>query len=494
MLTRFHRMVLRLLPGPFLGWLATLMFLLLMQFLIRYLPDLVGKGLPLGVVLELIVYNLAYMVVLAVPMSVLIATLMTFGRLAETKAYAVIKGAGVSFPQLVWPVLVAGLVVAGAMWHFNNVILPEANFRARNLWWDIRQKKPGFELRPGVFYDGIRHYSILVQHIPPGDPNRLEDVLIYDYSEGTRRRVDIKAREGLIRPLAGGRMIDLLLFDGEIHRRHQPPSAREPERYERLSFERHRLRFDLSDFLFERSDPDRTQRSDRTMRTSAMIRVVDSLEHNLALERQRLYERALRLGTVRDTTLRADRPPALPAPALDRRPDSLRLPVRAVLADLSPGRRFEVYDVAMQEARSLRTEIDNARRTLTHWRQQANRYRVEIHKKRSIALACLIFVLVGAPLGLSIRRGGLGTAGALALGLFLFYWVTLVQGEKLADRDLLTPWVGMWAANVVSLLVGAWLVLYVTLDLRATPPLRTRLAAYLRRRRTTGNAPAPSDA
>ncbi|RMF54733.1 MAG: LptF/LptG family permease, partial [Bacteroidetes bacterium] len=128
-MTRFHRMVLRLLPGPFLGWLATLMFLLLMQFLIRYLPDLVGKGLPLGVVLELIVYNLAYMVVLAVPMSVLIATLMTFGRLAETKAYAVIKGAGVSFPQLVWPVLVAGLVVAGAMWHFNNVILPEANFR-----------------------------------------------------------------------------------------------------------------------------------------------------------------------------------------------------------------------------------------------------------------------------------------------------------------------------------------------------------------------------
>ncbi|GIV59680.1 MAG: permease [Rhodothermaceae bacterium] len=482
MLTRFHRMILRLLPGPFLGWLGILMFLLLMQFLIRYLPDLVGKGLPLAVVLELIVYNLAYMLVLAVPMSVLIATLMTFGRLAESNAYAVIKGAGVSLPQLVWPVLVAGALLAGGMWYFNNEVLPEANFRARNLWWDIRKKKPGFELRPGVFYEGLNNYSILVQHIPPDDPNRLQDVLIYDYTEGSRQRVDIKARQGRIRPLEDGQRVDLILHDGEIHRRNRPPSMREPERYERLAFERYRLRLDLSDFIFERSDPDRTRRSDRTMRSAEMLRVVDSLEQSLARERQALLAQTLRLATARDTTSHgADRPPALPTVAAG--PDTLHRAARAVLRDLPRSRQYEVYDVAVQRARQTRTEIDNARRTLQWQEEQANRYRVEIHKKRSIALACLIFVLVGAPLGLSIRRGGLGTAGALALGLFLFYWVTLVQGEKLADRNLLSPWVGMWAANLVTLVAGLWLVLYVTLDLRATPRLRTRLATYLRRRR-----------
>ncbi len=483
MLTHFHRMIIRLLPGPFLGWLGTLMFLLLMQFLIRYLPDLVGKGLPLGVILELIVYNLAYMLVLAVPMSALISTLMTFGRLAETKAYVVIKGAGASLPQLLWPVLLIGLGLAGGMWYFNNQILPEANFRARNLWWDIRKKKPGFELQEGVFYEGVNNYSILVQSIPPERPNVLEDILIYDYTEGSRKRVDIKAREGRIEPLGNGEKIDLVLFDGEIHRRNKPPSSRDPERYERLAFSRHRFRLDLSDFIFERSDPSRTRRSDRTMRTDEMIHIVDSLETSVAKEKQKLFEASMRL--LRDTTTASpgEATPALPSPTVAAETER-PLSDRPVLAGLRRGQQLEVYDVAVMKARTARTQVDNARRAVKWQQEQANRYLVEIHKKRSIALACLIFVLIGAPLGLSIRRGGLGTAGALAIGLFLFFWVTLVQGEKFADRNLLTPWVGMWAANLITLIAGTWLVLYVTFDLRATPRLRTRLAEWLRRRRS----------
>ncbi len=488
MLTHFHRMIIRLLPGPFLGWLGTLMFLLLMQFLIRYLPDLVGKGLPFGVIFELIVYNLAYMLVLAVPMSALISTLMTFGKLAETKAYAVIKGAGASLPQLLWPVLLIGLGLSAGMWHFNNVILPEANFRARNLWWDIRKKKPGFELQPGVFYEGVNNYSILVQSMPLDRPNVLEDILIYDYTEGSRKRVDIKAREGRIEPLGNGEKIDLVLFDGEIHRRNKPPSSRDPERYERLSFMRHRFRLDLADFIFERSDPSRTRRSDRTMRTDEMRFIVDSLQTSIAKEKRKLFEASMRL--LSDTAAASgDRTSALPTPTADA-PAALPPPQRSVLSGLRPGQQIEVYDIAVMKARTARTEVDNARRAVKWQQEQANRYLVEIHKKRSIALACLIFVLIGAPLGLSIRRGGLGTAGALAVGLFLFFWVTLVQGEKLADRNLLTPWVGMWAANLITLVAAAWLVFYVTFDLRATPRLRSRLADWFRRR--IGKSAAPT--
>ena len=483
-------MILGMLPGPFLGWLGTLMFLLLMQFLIRYLPDLVGKGLPFGVIVELIAYNLAYMVVLAVPMSVLISTLMTFGRLAETKAYAVIKSAGVSLPQLLWPVLLLGFMIAGGMWYFNNEVLPEANFRARNLWWDIRKKKPGFELQPGVFFEGIKQYSILVKDIPLEDPNRLNDILIYDYTEGSRRRVDIKARRGEIRPVGNGDKLDLFLYDGEIHRQHRTGSEQGPDRYERLAFARHRLRLDLSDFLFERSDPSRTRRSDRTMRTPEMIRFVDSLETRIAGEKRTLFEAGLRLTVDSSAYVPAYTEAApLPAPG----PDTLQaLPARrAVLAGTSPGRQQEIYDVAVRKARNTRNQIEQAARTVAWLTELANQHRVEIHKKQSIALACLIFILVGAPLGLSIRRGGLGTAGALAVGLFLFYWVTLVQGEKFADRGFLTPWVGMWAANIVTLAAGAWLVLYATLDLRATPRLHHRLLRRLR-----GGAPdeEPPDA
>jgi len=467
-------MILRMLPGPFLGWLGTLMFLLLMQFLIRYLPDLVGKGLPFTVIVELISYNLAYMVVLAVPMAVLISTLMTFGQLAETRAYAVMKSAGVSMLQLLWPVLICGFLLTGFMWYFNNEVLPEANYRARSLWWDIRKKKPGFQLQPGVFYDGIQKYSILVRDIPPNDPNILHDVLIYDYSEGSRRRVDIKASRGEIIPKGDGHDIDVVLYNGEIHRRKKPPSMHDPGRYERLTFAKHRLRLNLTDFAFERSNPDRTRRSDRTMRTWDMIHLVDSLEVSIAEQKRNLLKMTLALdGTIPPRTTNQRRLP----PRLHDFGNGPLLSSRRVLSGLTRGQQLSVFEVAIRQARLARTEIDNTRRTVEWQSELVNRNRVEIHKKQSIALACLIFILVGAPLGLSIRRGGLGTAGALAIGIFLFYWVTLVQGEKLADRNMLTPWIGMWAANIATILVGAWLVLYATLDLRATPRLRDRLSA-----------------
>ena len=197
---QFHRMILRMLPGPFLAWLTVLLFLLVMQFLIKYLPQLVGKGLPVPVIGELILYNLAYMLVLAVPMAALIGTVMAFGKLAESNAYVVIKGSGVSFPQLVWPVYLVGILLTAGMWMFNTEFHPEANFRARNLWQDIRSAKPGFDLQAGVFYDGIEDYRILVGSIPPDAPNELEDVTIFDYTEGARFRTDIRASRGYLQP------------------------------------------------------------------------------------------------------------------------------------------------------------------------------------------------------------------------------------------------------------------------------------------------------
>lgn len=463
-------MTLRALPGPFLGWLGTLMFLLLMQFLIRYLPDIAGKGLPPGVVAELIVYNLSYMLVLAVPMSVLLASLMAFGRLAESNAYAVFKSAGVSLGQVIWPSLVAGMAMAGLMTYFNNVVLPESNFRAKNLWQDIRSKKPGFELQEGVFYEGIRDYSILVRRLPPAS-NDLEDVTIYDYTNGSRQQSVIKAERGRLEP--GASFIDLVLEDGEVHRRAPNPDVDIRERYERLAFDRYRLRLDLSDFAFERSNPQEGYRSDRTTPTSHMVLFVDSLEMSIRKEKKALLDDALTFSADSTWKLPPHDESILPIAELAKQP-------RPVLADLPVDQQQAVYEVALENARRSRGFIDDRRRTVEWEAQRADRYRVEIHKKYSIAVACLIFVLIGAPLGLSIRRGGLGVIGGVALGIFMFYWVTLVQGEKLADRGYLAPWVGMWIANVIMGLLGLWLVMYVTLDLRATPPLRRRLLERLR--------------
>lgn len=459
---RLHGMTLRMLPGPILGWLATLMFLLLMQFLIKYLPDLAGKDLPFSVIAELIVYNLAYMMVLAVPMSVLIGTMMIFGRLGESRAYVVVKSSGISPIQLIWPTLILGLALTAGMTYFNNLVLPEANFQARNLWIDIRQKRPGFELQEGRFYEGLNQYSILVQHISSGTA-RLDDVLVYDYTDENRFQTVIKAREGRVRALENRPELLLTLFDGEVHRKRNGRSAAVAERFERLSFDRHQIRLDMSDFAFER-DSQEDYRSDRTMRTIDMKHLVDSLQRSvdashrrLSLESERLFE-----GPQLD---------------LSARPDSFHAtaPERVAFAGLDSSAVHRIYQAALGRARAARTMVDETRRTIQWEAQRADRFRVEIHKKYSIALACLIFVLIGAPLGLSIRRGGLGTAGVLATGIFLFYWVTLVQGEKLADRGFITPWIGMWTANIVMAALGLFLMVYVTKDLKATPPLRRRL-------------------
>ena len=465
-----HLLILRLLPGPFLGWLATLLFLLLMQFLIKFLPDLAGRDLPLGLVLELVVYNLAYMVVLAVPMSVLLAALMAFGTLAQSRTWVVIKNCGISLWQLIWPVLVAGAVLTSGMVYFNNVVLPESNFRARNIWVDIRSKRPGFELQPGIFYEGLSDYSILIRERRGND---LKDILIYDYTEAGQSGTTIRADSGLLVPF--GSTVSLLMWDGEIHRLKNSGLGQDSERYERMAFGRFHLRLDLSEFDFERRSPADGFRSDRSTPTRAMIRFVDSLKAGISQKRLDLRASAPSLTSSLDgprplQTLEGANARLRWNTASGEPARSARMAVRG----LNRTQLGRIYDWAQDHARMARSDVTRLQREIEREHTLMSRYQVEIHKKYSIAVACIIFVLIGAPLGLSIRRGGLGTAGGVALAAFMFYWITLVQGEKLADRDLLSPWVGMWTANILMGLFGIGLFIYLALDLRATPPLWAR--------------------
>lgn len=458
-----------------LAWMGVLMFLLVMQFLIKYLPQLVGKGLPIGAIFELVVYNLAYMVVLAVPMAALISTLMAFGKLAENNAYQVIKGSGVSFPQLVWPVYVVGLLLSVSMWYFNTEIHPEANFRARNLWQDIRIAKPGFDLQAGEFYDGIEDYKILVGEIPENKPNELHDITIYDYSEGTRFRTDIRAESGTVESDTYGSELRLILLNGEIHRK-SPPGSQTSDRYEKLTFGRHTLRISLEDLNFKRTDPTEGRRTDRTMKSREMKALVDSLENNASKERNTIATLLAGLGT--GNVSYSTRGIVVP----DEGRVAIMRPTEAGVVPLA------VSEVAVNSMRSTRLHVENARRAILWAKTKADRYRVEIHKKYSLALACLIFIMIGAPLGLFVRRGGLGVSASLAVAIFLFHWVSLANGEKLADRGYLEPWVGMWIADIVTGGIALYLTFFVWKDLRSIP--RISLPLPWKSRSKTAESPS----
>lgn len=468
---KLHGMILRGLPGPFVAAFGTLVFLLLLQFLIVNLSRLVGRGLPTGVILELVTYSLAYMVTLAVPMSALLAVLLVFGRLAETQAYAVAKASGISLLRLSWPVLVVGLGLVGGMLYFNNVMLPEANHRMRALWQDIRSSRPGFELEPGVFYDGLQGYAIRVEDTS-ADDGALAGVLIFDHSEGGREAT-IVAERGELVALPDGHTLQMTLDHGEVHRTSsvRGPAGRE-DRYERIAFDRHRLSLDLSDLAFERRDVESTTRTDRTMRTSQMVQLVDSLDAVGASRRADLRLRLAHLLRPQSASeplseLASSRSPAgpalgVPTPDVPVATDSLTGPIRppAAFEGLPEPDQASAYGLALQRTRAARAEVDAVVSNMQWEQRRATRYRIEIYKKYSMAAACLVFVVVAIPLGLAVRRRGYGWALVAAVAVFLFYWMMLVQGEKLSDRGFFPAWAGMWSANVIGAL-GASLLFWL---------------------------------
>ena len=498
MLTRLHRQVLRALPLPFAAALVTLLFLLLMQFLIRYLPELVGRGLPFGALAELVAYSLAYMVTLAVPMAWLIALLAAFGQLGESRAYLVAKSAGVSLLRLAWPVAVVGLLLTAGMGVFNNQMLPEANYRMSGLWMDIKVSRPGFALTPGEFYTGVSGYAIRADAIPPDSAGLLVGVTVFEARSAGGGSAVLTADRARLQTQYGGQRLTMLLEDGEVHHRRQDGGA---DTYERLAFGRHRMAFDLSSLgSFERRESDGDAgRTDRSMRTTDMLAVVDSLDR-LDAARVDSVRAAIGRGgaTPGDATpdllvAPTDRP-ALGALRIERpdtsgaaggaAPDAAAPTVgahRPALAGLGDAAREAAYDLAAERARVVQYAAEGAASAASVERQQADRYRVEIYKKNSIALACLVFVFVGVPLGLSISRAGVGVVATLAVGVFLFYWVSLVLGEKLADRETLSPEVGMWAANAIVGALGLYLVARETRDPAWRDPVRA-LAGRFRQR------------
>ena len=207
------------------------------------------------------------------------------------------------------------------------------------------------------------------------------------------------------------------------------------------------------------------------MPTDLMRKYVDTLEMSIAEQHEELLSAGMKWLVDSTFYVSEDTSPVIEI-ASDT--TSIYPTTRVALYDLSEKQQTRVYENALNLLRAARTKIDNTNRSIEWEVERADRYRVEIHKKYSIAVACMIFTLIGIPLGLSMRRGGLGVVGGTALGIFLFYWVTLVQGEKLADRGMLIPWVGMWGANLVMLIVGVLLVVFVLLDLRARPIFRRK--------------------
>lgn len=453
--------------GPFLFANAIIVFLFLLQFLMKSAGDLVGKGLGTWVILELISLNLAWMLVLAVPMSVLVASLMAFGRMSAENEIVIMRASGMSLYRMLVPALVGAIALTAGLVHFNNRILPEANIRLRTLMTDILRIKPTLSLQSGVFTsdEELPNYRILVRRTFEKS-NDLEGITIYDLSRPDRNVV-VTALRGRVGFSPDYTKIFMDLHNGEIHEL----NPQDMLTYRRLAFTHHRVAIPASGFGFQRSDAANAQRDDRTMSSAMMRTIVDSVEASREQKRGMLRERlasAFLPSTgpavqVRNFTRVTQGYAMRPSSSHSQRRASGRDTANAglsVFPSLSSQR--DSLEACMRALTALRRQQALALAdvsAIAYDDRQADKYLVEIYKKYSIPFACIVFVLIGVPLGMMARKGGFGVGAGLSLGFFLFYWACLIGGEKLADRDVLTPFMGMWMANLVLGLCGVLLTL-----------------------------------
>lgn len=390
----------------------------------KFADRLVGKGLSAWVITKLIVYNLAWMVVLVVPMAVLVATLMAFGSMSQNNEIAILKATGVSLYKMIIPPLAASVVVALFLVHFNNSIYPDSNHAARLLMEDISRKKPTLSLVAGVFSQEVPNYSILAREIDQSN-NELKQVTIYDYSNPPKINI-VTAQFGKIYFSQNQKKLIMDLKNGEIHESDNV----EKNSYRKLRFERHKIAMPAEQFSFEQSafgGP----RGDRELGAPQMLAIVDSLEKIQANYLKDYYARIKSLIKNKNA---------------------------AASSDAKSTGQY-VYLKAQQKIKTDEDSIMDILSRLNYNDKDIGRYWVEIHKKYSLPFACIVFVLIGAPLGTMMRKGGFGMAAGISLIFFLIYWSFLIGGEKLADRGLLSPFLGMWSANIFLGIIGILLMI-----------------------------------
>jgi len=369
---------------------------------------------------------MAWMVVLVVPMAVLVATLMAFGSMSQNNEVAILKASGVSLYKMMIPPLISSIFIALLLIYFNNNIYPDANHKARVLMEDISRKRPTLSIVPGVFSQEIPNYSILVREIEQSE-NLLKNVTIYDYSSPPQVNV-VTAEFGKIYFSGDQKKMIMDLTNGEIHETDNTKSSE----YRKLRFTRHKIAMPADQFTFEQSSPG-GPRGDRELGAADIVKIVDSLS---VFGNQYYTDFENRIATIVKGSEFKNRS----------------------LNETTAHKQY-IFVRAKQRIEADRNSMLSTISRINYNKQEVNRYWVEIHKKYALPLACIVFVLIGAPLGTMTRKGGFGMAAGISLVFFLIYWTFLISGEKLADRGIISPFIGMWSANIVLSLLGILLMI-----------------------------------
>ncbi|HAQ61299.1 TPA: hypothetical protein DCR49_04760 [Candidatus Delongbacteria bacterium] len=373
---------------PFFMSLGMILFIFVLNIIMKMMTTFVGKGLDLLVILEFFYLSLGWILALAIPMSVLVASLMAYGRLSQDNEWSVMQSSGISIYQVMAPAIIAGIFLSFGMFYFHNNILPEMNHQSKILKSSITKKKPLAAIEPGIFVTDIPGFVIKAQQVD-NERNELFKIILLENSRTGKFRRTITADRGKLVYDQGIKRYRITLNDGEIANL----DPQKPDGYFRSKFSKMELTKEVSGIDFE----------------------------------------------VNDKNNYGDR---------EKSADSLK-------------------------AKIVRLKRDNASAILI------SQVEVEYHKKFALSFACIVMILIGAPLGLMSGRGGLGGSATMSILVFMVYWLFLISGEDLADRGKLDPFYAMWNANIIIGILGLVLIRYASRGVKISFAWLKTLTSYV---------------
>lgn len=444
MFKKLDKLIIKAFIGPFIATFFITLLVLLMQFFWLYIDDFVGKGLGIGVVLKFIWYQSAVLVTLALPLAILLSSLMTFGNLGESFELVAIKSSGISLLRFMRPLFIIAVLLSGVAFLFSNFIIPVAYLKSRTLLSDIVYAKPAFDLKEGEFYDKISGFAIKIGKKEAND-SVIRDVIVYENNE--LQDNFIIAKSGIMRVSENKRYLEFNLQDGWRYQERGMDNTK--TEFIRLGFKEYKKQFDLSSFMFAQTPDSLNKNNERVYSMRQLNKAIDSLQK----ENGRLKQQLSRGVYTNGQFLKY-----MDSIARKKAPADSGWKKAKTLDDMIPDSiRIAVHQQAVGKVSSMLAGLSAVEKTEKDEAKILRKHKIEWHRKLVLSLACVILFLVGAPLGSIIRKGGLGTPLIAAIVFFMVFYFSTTMGEKFAKEGSMTPFAGMWMAAFILVPIGLFL-------------------------------------
>jgi lipopolysaccharide export system permease protein len=433
------------------------LFILLMQFVWKYIDDLVGKGLEWYIIVKLMLLAASTFIPLALPLSILLSSLMMFGNLGEHYELVSMKSAGISLSRIMRPLIVVSIVISGLAFYFSNVVLPVANLKFLSLLWDVREKKLSFNIKEGIFYNGIEGYVIRVGK-KERDGNTIRDVMVYDHTKHLGNSSVTTAEWGKMELTPDKRFLVFRLYNGiNYEERVDLRNSSKTRPFQRTKFKEEYQSFDLSAFQLTRTDEKLFKSSYEMLNVKQLSHSIDSIRDTLNKD-NRTFQKAF-VKNYANLSLMNNKK------ELKGKKDSISKPIKPyVLANFKPDEQSAILESAKNAAHYVKESLKNNQDNVYNKNKLLHKHEIAYHKKFTFSIACFLLFFIGAPLGAIIRKGGLGLPAVISTIFFVLFWILSFTGEKYSVEGVLPAYQGMWIAPLVLLPIGIFLTYKATVD------------------------------